>query len=260
MSQRRFLFSKKKRAKSFNLPGNFLDSLRRFLADKRQRFVLSVLVLTAGLFFSENLLSKSGFFIVIALAALTDLLLFVSVRKDMKENSVKVSGFAFILPFFYTLSFGLFYFLVPARFLTRLLVTLLYASGLYSLFLAENIFLIAASRTIALLSGARIISFILTIVSFFFLSDVFFSFDLPIIPTAILIFVSSFFLILHSIWSTLIDQSFLTRINWTIILSVCLLELSLVLGFWPVSSTVIAIFLTGFFYIIVGISQVWLDR
>ena len=133
---------------------------------KRQRFILGVLILSTGLFISEHLLGKSGIYTVFSIAILSDVFLFLVLYRDLKENfSLQV----FILPFFFSLSFGLFYFLVPARYITRIIMTSLYALGLYSLFLSENIFTVSSIRTIALLSSARTVSFVITLLSYFFL-------------------------------------------------------------------------------------------
>lgn len=224
---------------------------------KRQRFIIAVLLLSAGLFFSEYQFGKGGVFLVFLLAFLTPIFLFIANYKDIKEN---FSPYLFILPFFYSLSFGLFYFLVPARFLTRMLITSLYALGLYSLFLSQNIFTVASIRTIALLSGARIVSLVITIVSYFFLANIAFSLRLSILPTSLLIFIFSFFLILQSLWTITLENRFKPYFLWTLGLALCLFEMSLILWFWPASPTVIALFLTGFFYTIVGLSQAWLDK
>ena len=56
------------------------------------------------------------------------------------------------------------------------------------------------------------------------------------------------------------EKNFLISITWSAILSVTLVEASLILWFFPTAPTIIALFLTGFFYIIVGISQIWLER
>lgn len=224
---------------------------------KRQRFIIAVLVLSAGLFFSEYQLGRGGVFIVFLLSFLAPLLLFLLNFKDIKQN---FSPYIFILPFFYSLSFGLFYFLVPARFLTRMLITSIYALGLYSLFLSQNIFTVASIRTIALLSGARIVSLVITLVSYFFLANIVFSLRLSILPTSFLIFLFSFFLILQSLWTITLENEFRPYFLWTLGLTICLLEMSLILWFWPTSPTAIALFLTGFFYTVVGLSQAWLDK
>lgn len=225
--------------------------------NKRQRFLIAILILSSILFFSEHQLGKSGIVVAFVLSILTVVLLLISNYKDIKEN---FSYSLFILPFFFSLAFGLFFFLVPIRYLTRIIITLLYAIGLYSLFLAQNIFTFASIRTIALLSSARIVSFVVTLLSYLFLTNVVFSLDLPIYVTPFLVFIYSFFLVLHSLWTITLEKSIRPYLLWSVFLSLCLFEIALVLGFWPSNPTVTALFLTGVFYIIVGTSQVWLER
>lgn len=225
--------------------------------NKRQKFIIAVILLSLGLFFLENSFGKLGFFVSFILAVLTVVLLFWSNFRDIKDNfSLNI----FILPFFYTLSFALFFFLIPSRFLTRIMSTSLYAIGLYSLFLAQNIFTVSAIRTIALLSSARTVSFIITLVSYFFLSNIIYSLDFSIIPTTVIIMVFSFFLTIQSLWAMTLEKSLKPHLLWALFLTLCLSEASLLLWFWPSSPTLVALFLTGFFYIIVGLSQAWMDR
>jgi hypothetical protein len=48
--------------------------------------------------------------------------------------------------------------------------------------------------------------------------------------------------------------------TWVFALSVALVEVATLLWFWPSSPTVIALFLAGFFYTIVGLSHMWFER
>lgn len=228
-----------------------------FSFSKREKFVVAVSVLSLGLFFLEHLFGKTGIIGTVFLSLLTDLLLWWVLREDLKGNFLLQ---IFILPFFYSFSFGLFYFLVPARYITRIVVTGLYALGLYSLFLSQNIFVVSSIRTIALLSSARIVSFVISLVSYFFLANIVFSLHTSIITTGILIFVFSFFLVFHSLWTYTLERELKPGILWSFVLSLCLSELSCALWFWPSAPTVIALFLTGFFYTMVGLSHVWFDK
>lgn len=224
---------------------------------KRQKFVIAVTILSSVLFLGEHFLGRSGFVIAIFLSIFTDILLLWSNKKDIEDN---FSWAVFILPFFYSLAFGLFYFLIPARFLTRIFSTLFYAVGLYSLFLAENIFIVASSRTIALLSSAQTVSFIIAIISFFFLSNIVFSFHLALIPTILTLFPFTFFLVLFCLWTITLEKSLRGYITWSLVLTLGLIEIALLLWFWPSNPTLIAIFLTGVFYTTVGLSQAWLSK
>lgn len=229
----------------------------RIQLTKRQQFIVSVLFLTLILFFSESILGKSGFYLSFFLAVLTCVLLYLSNVKDIREN---FSWAVFLLPFFYTLAFGLFFFLTPARLSLRLVFTLGYGIGLYSLFLTQNIFTVASIRTIALLASARTVSFIITLVSLFFLSNIIFTLRFWIVPTVILEGVATFFLTSQSLWTITLDKSINIKNIWVFVITFCIMELSLLLWFWPANPTIIALFITGFFYTIVGPSQVWLER
>lgn len=232
--------------------------------DKRQKFVISVLLLSVILFVTEFYhfrFSRSGFILSFGLSLFSDILLFWAIRKDLPRPVNLYSYTIFILPFFYTLAFSLFYFLIPARILSRVVLTVIYAIGLYSLYLCQNIFTVGAIRTIQLFSGARIVSFVLTLLSFFFLMNIIFTLHFPIYVIAPFFSLITFLLIFQSIWTyTLSSEALSSLPNWTLMLTVCVLEVAVMIWFWPSSPTISALFLTGLFYTIVGLSHVWFDR
>lgn len=229
-----------------------------FTIDKRQKFVLGVFMLSILLFVSEFQFGKSGLLVAFVLGVLMDVILFWAIKEDLKEN---FTPSVFILPFFYSLSFGLFYFLVPARLLFRLMLTAFFAFGAYSLFLSKNIFTVSSIRTIALLSGARIVSFVLTMLSYFFLANIIFTLHLGLIFVIPLIALFTFPLAYQSLWSYAPAKTPNRQLlEWAGALTLCMLEIASVVWFWPSSPTVIALFLAGFFYTIVGISHVWFEK
>lgn len=235
----------------------YVKSLFRFLTNKRQKFIFSTLILSLGLFITEYLLGKSAILLVLFIAFLTSFLLFISLRKDFKDNFVPQ---VLILPFFYSLALGLFYLLVPARFITRVGMTFLFALGLYSLYLSENIFAVSAIRTIQLLSGARTVSLVITLLSYFFISNVVFSFHINIFITLLLIFLYTFPIVLQSVWTYTLDKNLFSSVFWVSSISICLMEISIFLWFSLASPTVIALFLTAIFYIILGLTHSWFER
>ncbi len=224
---------------------------------KREKLIFSVIILSVGLFIAEHLLGKSGIFTIFTIAILADVLLFLSLYSDLKENTFFQ---IFILPFFFTLSFGLFYFLVPSRYLTRIFTTSLYAIGLYSLFLSQNIFTVSSIRTISLLSSARTVSFVITLISYFFLSNVLFSLHVQFVPYLIFLFLFTFPLVVYSIWTYTLEKNIFKNIYWSLILTFVIIEVGSMLWFWPSTPTVLAIFLSGVFYTVIGLSQVWFEK
>jgi hypothetical protein len=234
-----------------------ISSVSRILSSKRQKFIISVIVLSVGLFSSEYILGKSAISIVFVLSILTSVFLYFGLREDLKGN---FSWQVFILPFFYSLAVGLFYLLVPARLITRIGMTSLYALGLYSLYLSQNIFTVSSIRTIALLSGARTVSLVLTLLSFFFISNVVFSFHINVFVTLLLIFIYSFLIVLQSIWTYTLEKNPLSEIFWTLSLTICLSEVALFLWFRQGSPTVLALFLSAIFYVLIGLTHAWFEK
>ncbi len=241
---------KRKRKKRFQLLLNL---------NKRQKLIISVVILSFILFIAEHLFGKSGIFLLIVLSVLTDVCLYWGLRQDLEDQD-NILRPLFILPFLFSLSFGLFYFLIPARLLTRIIMTAMYGVGLYSLFLSQNIFTVASVRTIALLSSARTVSFFITLVCFLFLATVTLSLHSSVLLIALLVFLFSFFLTLHSLWMYTLDWKLLSNFQWAMLIALCLSEVSFVLWFWPSSPKLVAIFLTGFFYTIIGLSHMWIDK
>ncbi|OGH47523.1 MAG: hypothetical protein A3A51_02965 [Candidatus Levybacteria bacterium RIFCSPLOWO2_01_FULL_39_10] len=241
----------------FRLPTIKQRVIKRNFLTKRQKLVVGVIVLSSGLFFVEQFLKESGIYFVALLSFVTNIFLFWALKDDLKNNFTVQT---FILPFFFTLSFGLFYLLFPERLIVKIALTIIYAVGLYAVYLSHNIFVVSSIRTIALLSSARTVSFITTLISFFILTNVIFSLHLNIIFTILFIGIATFPLIVHSIWNYNLDKDIKSEIPWGVMLTISVIEVSLLLWFWPSSATIIALFLTGFLYIILGLSHLWFEK
>lgn len=226
--------------------------------NKRQKFVLAIVILSAGVFISEYFTDVKLLFVSLFLALVTDFLLYFILRKDTKGT---FSYPIFILPFFYTLAFPFFYTLVPTRLISRLIITVLYAFGLYSLFLTQNIFAVSNIRTINLLRSARIVAFVITLLVFYFLVNFIFSLRLPILLTPLVILPVTFFVNIQSLWTYSLDVAQLKSVAlFSAFIAVCILQLSYVLIIWPVNASVYSLFLTGIFYTYSGLCHAWLDR
>ena len=184
--------------------------------------------------------------------------LFISIKDDIKDTFHYP---IFILPFFFTLSFVLFYPLLPARLLTRLITTFFYAFGLYSLFLTQNIFAISVLRTINLMRSARIVSFVLTIIALFFLCNVIFSLRLPVYILPFIIFIISILLNFQTLWIYSLDKKFIPEALFLSgLISVAIAQLSIVLNLWPINAAIYSIFITGIFYAYSGLTHAWVEK
>ncbi len=161
-----------------------------------------------------------------------------------------------ILPVFYPVSVALFYFLLPERIITRLMIMVMFGVGMYALLLTENIFNVAAMRTIQLLRAAHAVGFLLTLLVAFFIWDTIFSFRLMPWWNAGLVFISSVPLCLQAIWSVNLESAITreVKIN-TLGLSWCLGILALAISLWPVTITVASLFLVSGLYAGLGLIQ-----
>jgi len=242
--------------RSFTLRFNRGRRGRAFSIDKRQKFVISVLFLTIGLIYTEFQFNRAGIIISLFLAVLTDVFLYWGLHKDLADRP---SYEIFILPFLYSLSFGLFCFLTP-NFVYRFVLAVVYAFGLYSLYLSQNIFIVSSSRTIALLSGARIVSFVVTLVSFFLLTNVVFTLHINIFPVLFLILLYTYVLFSQSLWTYTLQKMTQPLAIWVSTLTMCIIELAAVMWFWRSRPPIVALFLTGFFYIVAGLSHIWFEK
>lgn len=228
-----------------------------FVLSKRQKFVITVIILSIGLFSSEYLFSGYGVLFAGILAIVSDLLVIVSLGDDLLGN---FTIYPLVLPFLWSLSFGFFYFLAPSRLLSRVILTTLYAVGMYSVLLSENIYVVGSIRTIALTSSARIVTFVISLVAYFFVANTIFSFRLTVWPTLLLFAFFTFLFFLHGIWTYTLGKSMREDITWNLILTLCITEFAGVLWFWPTPPTVFALFMTALFYIFTGLTHVWLDK
>lgn len=225
---------------------------------KRQQIVAAVIFLTGAFFISEYTSGLLFIGISIALSFLTVIFLYIAFRRD-------VAGSFFhpllILPFLFTLAFALFYLLIPPRLISRLALTFFFSLGLYSLFLTQNIFAVSTIRTINLLRSARIVSFIITIIVLFLITNLIFSLRLPLYIAPFIVFSVTFLLSFQSFWVYTLNKALLKNLAFfSLLISLCLAELSVILNLWPINASIYSIFLTGIFYAYTGLTHAWIEK
>lgn len=231
---------------------------RRMTLSKRQQLVLITLLLTIGLVLTQLVSIELRYVFVILLSLIAYGLSAFGLREDLK-------GIEWItlltLPTFYTGAIALFYFLLPVRWLTRVPVAVLYAVGMYALLLTENIYNVAANRTIGLLRAAHSVGFLLSLITYFLLVQTVLSFRFPFYISTIVIGAVSFLLILQSLWAMELETKLSKRlVEISITLAIALTELSWALSFWPAKLTIQSLFLTTSFYSMVGMAQQYLAQ
>ena len=225
------------------------------LLTKRQELVLVSGFLTIGLLLTQ-LLPDYRYPMTVVLAIISYIGCAFVLRSDLKG----IEYFTLlILPASYTAAVTLFYFLLPLRWITRIPVVFLYFLGMYALLLTENIYNVAANRTIALLRAAHTVGFLITLATYFLLLSTVLAFRLHALPSMVIIGGISGVLVFQILWSIDLNPKVSPKlIHLTTALILVFMELSWVLSFWSVKSTIKALFLTTFFYSLVGITQQYL--
>lgn len=163
------------------------------------------------------------------------------------------------LPALYAGAVGLFYFLLPTNWVTRLFILGLFGVGMYALYLTANIFSVAKGRTIQLLHAAHAVAmFFILVTSLLFLNTIF-SLKLSAGLNAGLVSLSHAPLAFIFLWSINLkerlgrDVYILTGVS-----SLILAELAAILSFYPFSVWHISLFVMAALYIMLGIGQSYL--
>lgn len=236
---------------------------------KRRKFILSSLFLAAGLYWS---FSHPSFdfdlkkFLVLPLAA--GVLTFWSLREAASGTATIMTP---VLPIFFTLGAVLFRFLIPASFFSTFPLNLfpddviylglavLYFIIMYAIFLIENIFSVAAIRTINLFRSASAVGFLITLLGLFLLYSMLISLKLPFYSNFFGVLLITYPIIMVSLWTVNLEE-IITRelLSESLLISLVVAELEIGLSFWPVSLTYGAIFLVGSVYVLLGLTQAFL--
>lgn len=225
---------------------------------KRRKFILSSFLLTAGLCFIQFGEIANRYGAIALLSLLTIPFTLWSIKEALKGPIWLMS---WILPLFFTAGVGLFYFLLPGSILTAIPIVVVYFLGMYAILLSENIFAVAAIRTIQLFRSASAVAFLLTLFTAFLVYDTIFSFRLPFYFNGLLVFLTSFFLFLHGIWQVNLEETISSKVLlYSLFLSLGMGELAIVLSFWPTAITLGSLFLTSLVYVSLGTVQAKLSE
>ena len=231
---------------------------RRITISKRQQFVITTLLCTLGLLLTQIVSSEFRFVTVAGLSVATYILCAFVLREDLAG----IEWFTLLsLPTLFTAAIAVFYFLLPVRWLTRIPVVLVYAVCMYALLLTENIYNVAANRTIALLRAAHTVGFLLTLVAFFLLSQTILSIRSNSFMNALGAGIVTFIFSYQILWSVVLEARFDKRILSISIAIACVIaQFAWILSFWPILITIEALFLTTCLYAMVGMGQQYLQE
>lgn len=226
--------------------------------EKRFRLLISVLVLTSLMLLSTFFFFDKAFIFLPLFIVSAIFFTYFSLLEGIE--GVGWFGF-FFLPVVVTVSFYLFYFLFPARWLTRLPFIIIYSISFYAVLLTSNIFNIGVEKSLQLYRAAFSVNyFYLTVVSFllfnflFSLRQIFF---VNLLGAAIVGFLLSF----HLFWSIRLKKYIEEEIlRLALLMGLILGELAFVASFVPVKTAIASLFLTAVFYSLGGLFYNFLDQ
>jgi hypothetical protein len=231
---------------------------RRITITKRQQFVIVTLLCAFGLLLTQIVSTEFRFGTVFVLSVVTYILCAFVLREDLSG----IEWFTLLsLPTLFTAAIAVFYFLLPVRWLTRIPVVVVYSVCMYALLLTENIYNVAANRTIALLRAAHTVGFLLTLVVFFLLSQTVLSIRSNAFVNTLGAGIVAFILTFQTLWSVVLEPAFDKRILSITIATACVIaQLAWILSFWPITTTIEALFLTTCLYAMAGMGQQYLQE
>ncbi len=234
---------------------NKVKAVERFSVTKRQILVFFSVLMTGGLMVSLLSDGRSLYLMSFLLAVAAGLITIWVMRKDLAG----IKYFALpILPFFFTFAMALFFQLLPERWLTRIPFMGVYGVSIYLIFLNQNVYNIAAIRTIALLRAAHSVGLLFTLISVFIISNVVFSLRFNFIILTALLTVICGLLIFQTLWSFELEDLLTKRLfKMTLVLALMIGQVVLTLAFWPAEPTVSAIVVTTGVYVMLGLSQAY---
>ena len=219
---------------------------------KGKKIIITTVLLTIGLLSTQMVDFNLRFKFIAGLAVLAGVLSLWSLWEGLNFTKAAI---LVILPVFFTAAIASFYFLLPVRWLTRLPVAAIFGLMFYLLLLSQNVFNVAAIRTIPLYRAASTASFLFTLLSAFFIFIVIYAFNLLFIWNGVAVFLISFPAVLQVLWTIgmedKITQAVLVQ---SFIISFILGELALSFSFWPMNNIIWSLSLSSTMYVLLGLT------
>lgn len=230
---------------------------RKIALSKRQQFVIVTIILTLGMVFTQLVSNEFRYPMVILLSVFT-FGLFAFALRDEFEGIEWLT--LLTLPTLFTCATGIFYFLLPIRWITRIPVATIYALGIYALLLTENIYNIAAIRTIALVRAAHSVGFLITLVTFYLLTHSLLLTRLNLLFNAFGTFFITFLLSVQLLWAINLEEKISHKIIILSSVSAFIIgELGFYVSLIPSTITFATLFLTTCFYVLSGMMVQYLQ-
>ena len=162
----------------------------------------------------------------------------------------------FILPIYLAISLLLFYYLLPVRWLTRIPYLAVLAVSMYSSILSVNIFNVGIEKSLPLYRAAYSVSNFLTLLCFFLIYTVLYSFRLNFLFNYFIGLLLAWPLFFHNIWASNPKAVLEERIyKFATIDTILLSGVILILNFVPIKTSIYALYTVATAYLLSGLTQ-----
>jgi diacylglycerol kinase len=166
----------------------------------------------------------------------------------------------FIIPILFTISYYLFYFLFPVRWLTRVPFIIIYGVSVYAILLTSNILNVGVEKSLQLFRAAFSVNYFYQTVIIFLFSNILFSFRGSYFTNALLAGIGVFPLSLQLYWSIKLNLNIERQlILYSFLTSVMISQIAVIASFIPFKPSISALILTSSYYSLTGLINAYLD-
>lgn len=218
---------------------------------KRLRFVISSIAMTGLLLLTTFFEFEMVWVFVPVLVLTVYIFTFFAIFEGVNKIEWVV---LFVMPLLFTIFAYFFYFLFPVRWLTRVPLIVIYGFSFYAILLTSNIFNVGVEKNIQLYRAAFSVNYLFQTLIVFLAMQVLMSFRQAFLINGLVSFVIIFPIALQLLWSVKpqvkLEKS---ALFFALIISFILMQVSMILSFVPIRSTIYALVMTACYYSIAGL-------
>lgn len=221
-----------------------------FNLSKREKIIITAIVLALGLLFSKFIPYVFRFHYVAAMTGSAYILSLWALWEGMNKLKAII---LLILPTLFTLAVSAAYLLLLVWW-AKLIIVLGFGVLFYTLLLSQNIFNVSSARTIPLYRVASTVAFIITIFTATLLFNDIYSFNLLFIWNGIITFILAFILALQIFWSLEMESLSKVVVVYSLVVALVVGEVAMAFSFWPVSKLWASIAVAESLFIVLAVS------
>ncbi len=226
--------------------------------EKRLRFVISTLILVFLVIFSTFFQFNVALVFIPVLILASYFLTYFSIIEEIEKSEWLT---LFMLPVIFTVSFYLFYFLFPVRWLTRVPFIVLYGISIYAILLTSNIFNVGVEKSLQLYRAAFSVNYFYQTVIIFLVSNIIFFIRETFFLNGVVAGIVAFPLSLQLYWSVKLNQTIdRDLLRYSFFTSLIIAQIVMISSFVPLRPTIAALFVTVSYYSLTGLVTAHLDN